>query len=116
MKRTSRIGCFETNSSSTHSLCIVSAEQWEEFKNNENLFWNDSYGSDKQFLTKEEVIEYLKEESNEEFDPEDIGSLAADYSVYNYENLGGDSYESFSQEYVTPNGDKIVAFGVYGYN
>ena len=33
MKRIIRQGIFETNSSSTHSLTIMTQDQWKEFKN-----------------------------------------------------------------------------------
>ena len=35
MKRQIRFGVFETNSSSVHSLTIVSKEEYEKFKNDE---------------------------------------------------------------------------------
>jgi len=38
MKTQIRIGVFETNSSSTHSICIVSKEEWESFKEGKLVF------------------------------------------------------------------------------
>lgn len=38
MKRQIRLGVYETNSSSTHSLTICSEEEFEQWKNGELLF------------------------------------------------------------------------------
>jgi hypothetical protein len=110
-----RIGVFETNSSSTHSLTIVSAEEYKKFKNGKYV-WNcddnklqsiedakksliaDRKEWDKTFEATDEEVEKLMEESTKTYD---------DY---------GSNYETFEEEYETKSGDKIVAFGYYGYD
>jgi len=110
-----RVGVFETNSSSTHSLTIVSAEEYEKFKNGEYV-WNrehdvlqsvedakkslieDRKKWDVSFEETEEEVEELMEENTQTFD---------EY---------GSDYETFYEEYETKSGDKVVAFGYYGYD
>lgn len=95
MKQQIRYGVFETNSSSVHSLTIVSKEEFEKFKKGKLILdrWNDT----------------LVEVSNETEENED-----GDYETY--DNLGGNEYETFVQNYTTKNGDEIVAFGYYGHD
>lgn len=38
MKRRIRCGVFETNSSSTHSICICTKEDYDKWKNGEMLY------------------------------------------------------------------------------
>lgn len=52
MRQTIRFNTFETNSSSTHSICICSDEEFNKFKNGK-LFFSD-WG--REFLTEEEAI------------------------------------------------------------
>lgn len=89
MKRTIRFGVFETNSSSVHSLTIVDAETYEKFKNGELLMdWDNNF----------------VEPTDENLESDDVKS----YEEY------GDDYEWFEKEFITKNGDKVVAFGYYG--
>lgn len=91
MKQQIRYGVFETNSSSVHSLTIVSKEEFEKFKKGNLIFdrWNDA------------LVEASENEDR-------------DYETY--DNLGGNEYETFVQNYTTKNGDEIVAFGYYGHD
>lgn len=74
-----RVGVFETNSSSTHSITICSPEQWEKLESKD--------------------FEGLNE------------SLIEDYNYY------VNSYnETYSYSETTPNGEKIILFGYYGYD
>ncbi len=110
-----RVGVFETNSSSTHSLTIVSKEEYEKFKEGEYV-WNSNDGKlqsvedaknsliadrkrwDKEFEATKEEVEEMLEEDTKSFD--EFGS----------------NYETFETEYETKSGDKVVAFGYYGYD
>jgi len=94
MKKQIRYGVFETNSSSVHSLTIVSKEEFERFKNGEMVL--DRWG--------ERLVEAPTK-------------TETDYDEYEtYDNLGGGEYETFIQNYKTKNGDEIVAFGFYGHD
>jgi hypothetical protein len=110
-----RIGTFETNSSSTHTLVIVNKDEYEKFKNGE-MIWNREEGKlqtiedakksliadrkrwDKSFEASEDEIEELIEDETETYD--EFGS----------------GYETFEQEFETQSGDKIIAFGYFGYS
>ena len=93
--KTIRFGVFETNSSSTHSLTIVSKEDYDAWEEGKLLFdrWN------KIFVPVEEKDTYE--------DPEDL------YTIDEYDDI---DMEPFRQTYKTKNGDEIVAFGYYGYD
>lgn len=85
MKKQTRVGVFETNSSSTHSLTICTEDDFERFKDGKFM---SRYG------------ELVKP------DPEDENQVA-------YEDMGSD-LEYFEERFTTPSGDKMVAFGEYG--
>lgn len=109
-----RIGVFETNSSSTHSITICSKDEFDAWKNGELIFAE----YEEKFYTKDEVLEKEKENlEKSEVDISDEDELSEwlednEYKVNgNYEN---DYLESFEQHYTTKSGDKIVAFGNYG--
>ena len=108
MKRQIRMGTFETNSSSVHSLTIVGKDEFDKFKAGELLWYRDG---DK-IVSKEELIEILKKW----YEEEEIDDDAISENSYSYDNIGGGEYETFEQEYTTKSGDKVVAFGYYGYN
>ena len=85
MKKQTRVGVFETNSSSTHSLTICTEDDFERFKSGELR------------LNRRELVKP---------DPKDDDQVA-------YEDMGSD-LEYFEEEFTTPSGDKMVAFGEYG--
>lgn len=92
MKRVIRRGVFETNSSSTHSITMVSKEEYDKWKNGELLYdnWHDK----------------LVEKTEENCEDEDFKA----YDEY-FEN---EYLETFEDKYTTKSGDVIVAFGKYG--
>jgi hypothetical protein len=94
MLRKIRRGIFETNSSSTHSLTIVSAEDFEKWKNGELLFdkWSEVF--------------VQKTDSNQDY--EDLET----YEQY----MNEDYLETYRSTYTTKSGDKVIAFGKYGYD
>lgn len=89
-----RFGVFETNSSSTHSIVICTQEEYSQFKENELMY--DSYA--------EELVPYTKLLLNTE-----------SYRYKDYMSFGRDM-ERFHHAFTTPSGDKMVAFGEYGYD
>jgi cobalamin biosynthesis Co2+ chelatase CbiK len=118
MKIQVRHSVFETNSSSTHSICITTAENYDKFKNGE-LYWYDE-----ELYTREEIIEKFKLtddldiETNDESGTVDdkIEDLVNDHEIQTFDTLGGDEYETFTASCTTPNGEDIVAFGYHGYS
>ena len=136
MKRQVRCGVFETNSSSTHSLVICSEEEFEAWERGELLF--QEYGSEN-FISVTSLSDHNKqmaeedyEERKDEFqkDWKDLSKKAKQkyYAKYAKENdiidedakiyeeyMHGGELETFVQRYTSKSGDKIVAFGKYGY-
>ena len=145
-----RQGLFETNSSSTHTITIVDAEDFENWEK-DKVWYNES---DDKFLPVDESIEeniktiendflrddeklpeLFKEKYRElknleeaieaaEDDPEltiDYDNLRWDYQSFYishdfWRDVVTDEYEDYDESYTTKNGDKVVAFGYYGYN
>lgn len=88
-----RNGVFETNSSTTHTLTIVSNDEYEKWRNGELLydFW------------KEKLVDPEKDEIDED--------------CVSYDKYFEDDYlEIFNIDYKTESGDEIVVFGKYGHD
>lgn len=119
--KTIRIGTFETNSSSTHSITMCMESDFLKWKNGE-MYWNRWNES---LVSKEEVekeMAKLKEEfisEHPDYDKDDIDweeqledYLNSDKEYYTYEefnNYDYIEYETFEDSY-----DGVVAFGYYG--
>jgi hypothetical protein len=136
MKRQIRCGVFETNSSSTHSLTMCSEEEFEAWKRGEVLF--QAYGKEN-FISVTKLSEHDKKMAQEDYEEnkddfqKDWNDLSEDakqkyYTKYAKENdiidedaktydqyMNDGDLETFVQRYTSKNGDKIVAFGEYGY-
>lgn len=137
MKRQIRNNVFETNSSSTHSLTICSEEQFEDWKNGKLLFndWDD------EFVKFNELTDQDKQDAKNEYERKkqiywkDWEQLTDDevnkwYEKYAKENKFSShndcktfddwkystDLEYFVEHHTTPGGEKIVAFGHYGYD
>ena len=131
-----RVGVFETNSSSTHSLVFCTEEQSIAL-DNEELFFKDQWS--KEFISKKDALKIVIEEykkhipgvdsnlSDDEFwklyndDNGDIDEFwrmhRCEYDLpVNLEQWIGDYLESDTYSYVTPSGDKIYAIAKYGYD
>ena len=82
---------FETNSSSTHSISICSAQEFQEFKQGLRLLDTN----------KDKLIPTAQHHKD-----------AITYSQWLYKS----GLNTYAEHYTTPSGDKIVAFGLYGYD
>jgi len=101
MKRQVRCGVFETNSSSTHALTMCTKSDFEKWVDGE-LVW--SRWSEELVPITNKVKESMEDE---------IGCEYLTYEQFNdWEYM---DYETFEQTFETPNNEKIVAFGYYGY-
>lgn len=121
---------FETNSSSTHSICMCSKDEYDLFvkgklfANNSWIFDSRSEFADKNLVTKEEIIDiYNKSEVHcheveelVEFNDEQFANYIDDEGFYTYDNYFSDYLEDFFAEYTTPSGETVVAFGEYGFD
>ena len=137
MKRQIRLGVWETNSSTTHCCFMLSKDLYDEFEQGGYIYkggnfgWKDVVPEKNKIYTKDEVKELIKnnyeyydeinenpvnEEEEEAIEKEwDDTIWEAEFisESYIFEN---EDYETFKEEYETPSGDKVVAFGYYGYN
>lgn len=127
-----RKGVFESNSSSTHSLAIMTQEKWNEFKTTDKYLaeWDGT------LYMVEELIEKYKQLANQYPAIYKIDRLTTredwikyltkpgewgQANYFTYETWGdydiwSDWAESYVEEFETPSGDKMVAVGGYGYN
>lgn len=141
MKTQIRVGTFESNSSSTHTLTLCMQEEFEAWKRGEVLFnqysrWDDRGTFVKAYkLTEQDKIDAQEEYnlkkkkfwsdwdklSNEEkedwYNEYAKNNELFDEGYYTYEDyMTHSDLETFEQSYTSPSGDKIVAFGKYGYD
>lgn len=101
-----RHSVFETNSSSTHSLTIVTEEEYAKFKAGELAYNRES----------EKLVPLTKPTTvvdDADDDQDDDDDEVQSFKQY---NNGDDCLETFKQSFTTPSGDKMVAFGKYGRN
>lgn len=134
MKRAIRRGVFETNSSSTHSICIVPAEDFEAWLRGELMFneseeefvpstsidpsakitvnyWDEAA---RKYLTKE-VADTPENREEYDYEDEDEDNWEDGPIAYQTWRRRNNDYETYT-ETKTINGVKVVAFGYYGYN
>lgn len=100
MKRQIRRGVFETNSSSTHSLTMCTESDFEKWLNGELVWsrWDD------------ELVP-ITSKVRESMDNNEREYLTYDqFNDWDYLD-----YETFEQRFETPNNERVVAFGYYGY-
>ena len=103
MKIQVRENIFETNSSSTHTLSMYMKKDWDAYEKGEKvinkyeLTLHDSveagmkenkYSEEEDFLTAEEMEEYIEERG----------------------------FESFEDKIQTPSGETVIAYGYYGWD
>ena len=132
MKRQIRRGVFETNSSSMHAIvmCMESDyDRWQEgylylFTGSGWCYPDNNKPEKNHFYTREEAIEfektdkYVREDVNWT-DEEEVNEILHENEFYDYEyfwNEYCEDYEGYEETLTTPNGDKVVAFGYYGFN
>lgn len=96
-----RRNVFETNSSSTHSITMCMKSEFDKWVKGE-LVW-DRWNRKLVPITPEIKISMENDER--------------DYLTYDqFNDWDYVDYETYTNNYTTPNGDKVVAFGYYGYN
>ena len=119
-----RIGVFETNSSSTHTLCIMPAETYKKLSSGELYIqqWGDKV------YTRDEAIDRAIEQNNrydnrkitremvEEMNYDEFHEFLSGCEIVNFDNWGSEYLDYFEEKYTTPSGDEIVVFGQYGYD
>jgi len=105
MKRIIRPSTFETNSSSTHSLIILSKEKFKKWEDGEILLIPYSYDK---FIEKDKLEEYMKSKKGWGHTPQTFD----EYSDELYES----NLECDVENYTTEGGEEIVIVAEYGEN
>ena len=129
--KTTRYGTFETNSSSTHSLLILSNEE-QRLLDNEELYITSSYNYD--LISKAEYIEIMTNamKESEEYDEEltfkeNLDQFKQSDSYYDNRwelpctldeliELETDTLSYDTETYTSNSGDHIIIHAFYGYN
>lgn len=134
MKYSKRTGVFETNSSSVHTLVICTEDDFNDFKNGKKAYtWKDDLVDvekvDENEVEKkaEEIYNSVRKSFWKDWNGLDI-SDKRDYLKEAREHFPGGDYktykeffdygdlETFERHFTSPSGDKMVAFGNYGYD
>jgi len=127
-----RLGVFETNSSSTHSLTICSMDEYNKWKAGTMVFdrWGEAIiplsDMKPENLVKFQArlaAEKASDQEDEDLDDDDWDDDDDDddwdddsfLTFSEYENRDNRK-EEFSYEFTSPSGDKMIAFGEYGYD
>ena len=120
MKQQIRQGVFETNSSSTHALAILSDEEYQEYRDGQRLISRDG-----EIITKDEYNERLevqKVKSKKHWDESDwCQKEYPDFEEYWKKCYDGPRYEfdDNNMEIIHSerelDGKKVHALSVYGY-
>jgi hypothetical protein len=124
MKRQIRRGVFETNSSSTHSMTMMMKSDYEKW-HNENLYLFDGWTfgwakedapKEKMLYTKDEAIAFMKKNRYYKDADSIDDEMLREEKFISSDDEGSDYFESFYEEFTTPSGETVVAFGEYGYD
>ena len=122
--KTIRANTFETNSSSTHSMIILTEEEYNKLESGE------LYLDDDEVITKEEAKNIFLKHMNEDkymYDndlsfEENIKNYLDEFEYYPSEYPQSlktwkeeDELESDINEYISPSGDKLKIICKYGY-
>ena len=128
-----RNGVFETNSSSVHSITMCMKDEYDRWET-DNLFLFTGGGyfypennrpQKNHFYTKEEAIAFerlSKFAPSENFDwsnDEAVMNMLHDNEWYDFDywdDYYGNNYETFENSFITPSGEKVIAFGYTGYD
>ena len=122
MKRQVRRGVFETNSSSTHSLTMMMKSDYDRWHKEQLYLYKGGYGWEfskpvvNQLYTKDEVMSFAKNNRYYHDEEEIDNETMSDMGFVSWDDEGSEYLEGFYQEFTTPSGETIVAFGEYGYN
>lgn len=126
--RQMRRGVFETNSSSVHSITMCMSDDFDKWVSGE-LFW-DRWGGN--FVSQDVVDKWIEEsrkdfidynpdyiQGDEEWECKFNRHIKYEKQFYTYDEFNDYEfidYETFVDDFVTPNGERIVSFGYYGHD
>lgn len=117
-----RRGVFETNSSSTHSIAILTEEENQQWLKGDILRyrWSDEFITKEEYAKKFEGLkqQYSKENNIpiEDVDDYDVQEYFCDDIAYNFEDYDDVmELESDVTKYTTKNGERLIIRCWYGY-
>lgn len=122
MKRQIRRGVFETNSSSTHSLTMMMKSDYDRWQREQLYLYEGGYGWEfkkpvkNNLYTKDEVMEFVKSNKYYHSEEEIDNEIIRDMGFISWDDEGSEYLEGFYEEFTTPSGETVVAFGEYGYD
>ena len=111
-----RKGVFETNSSSVHSLTIVTKEEYDKLDSTDSFIYQEkiySFEEAKKIVLEEDWLSSEEIEETQNYDYENWEWFLMDHGFERKEDYGG-GLETFEEYFTTPSGDKMVAFGYFG--
>ncbi|MBO5712190.1 MAG: hypothetical protein J6R47_05060 [Acholeplasmatales bacterium] len=119
-----RFNTFETNSSSTHSLVISTEADFEMLKNGKfYVYENDIITLDQARKNIAKYYSYNLADFDKYLADKDYSSLEDilyDCEIYSYDQWidaqNDCGLKTYVRRFETPSGDKMVAWGRYGYN
>lgn len=122
MKRSIRRGVFETNSSSTHSICIVPAEDFEAWKRGELVFQQDEGELVSVTPNPDAKITVRYRDATGKLSTKEVPDTPENREQYYYDEFT--TYEQWQDncdleifvEEKAIKGVRVVAFGKYGYD
>ena len=112
-----RRGVFETNSSSTHSITICMKDEYDRWRSGKLLLDGETG-----FVTVEQAIQMLREDrwykgpDPATLSEDQLFETLANNEFYTWDTYGNKYLEFYSDEYTTPSGETVVAFGEYGFD
>lgn len=124
-----RSNTFETNSSSTHSICMCTKDQYDSWASDWDSLKADSViysNCEEKLVAVEEAVKYANRyhdyvELSDIFDTDspkhdDAVDYMRDEGFMTYDDFDDYTKESYYKEFVTPGGETVVAFGNYGWD
>lgn len=137
-----RANTFETNSSSVHTLSIAPKEDFDKWVNGELLFVRGDEEEGYKFWLGDKRVDvdkpFVTEEEARELDPEYPYPPLEPYSTWGYDTyfttadggyrdrvfltsaeydkIYGYDFMTYSQNFTSPSGDQLVAFGYHGHD
>ena len=111
-----RRSVFETNSSSTHSITMCMESEYDRWEAGE-FYWSRWDCKLVPVKTADKKILNNIRASGEIYSKDEIDNIRRnDYGFYTYDEFcnGYIRYEGYCETFLTPGGEKVVAFGYYG--
>ena len=107
-----RYSTFETNSSSTHTLIIMTEDEYEKLCD-EELYINFWGGCNDSLIQKDQVDFKTSHYDCDGYESQE--ECRRDLGIYTLDEWSDDEYLEYDEHrYTSPSGDKIVAIAKYG--